>query len=82
MSASGHSSGSGNVDLAFFARIDSSRHLAAVLGVINWNKNQFSTVGLTPKGMLFSCDEAKILQAHAFIPTGLFQEYVLFHCNK
>jgi hypothetical protein len=67
------------VNVEFYCKIINARILSTILSAIHYPraKNQHinANVSISPKGIGFTIEEAKTLQAHAFLQKELFAEY-------
>ncbi len=68
-----------SVDMEFYCKIANARILSTILSAIHFprakNQHVNANVNINARGIQFTVEEAKTLQAHAFLQKELFSEY-------
>jgi len=66
-----------HLEFAFFCKADNAKLISSILDTINFGKNPIATVSLHKKGMKFTVEKERSLQANVFLGEELFQEFTV-----
>ncbi|XP_072044293.1 cell cycle checkpoint protein RAD1-like [Amphiura filiformis] len=57
------------------AKVDNARNVSNILKAVHFKERELATVFASENGLKVTVEDAKCVQANAFIQTGVFQEY-------